>query len=115
MCSSKNNFKERTKSVLTKVMISTSSLQACAHAFFDDLRNPATTLPNGAPLPPLFNFTEQELAIQPNLNALLLPKRPSAAGEDNAPAPSPATEAPTGDMEPATSSEMQADATDYTQ
>uniref|UniRef100_A0A8D8U850 Glycogen synthase kinase-3 beta n=1 Tax=Cacopsylla melanoneura TaxID=428564 RepID=A0A8D8U850_9HEMI len=61
-----------------------SPLQACAHDFFEELRNPATTLPNGNPLPPLFNFTEQELAIQPNLNALLLPKRPAPPGGEEA-------------------------------
>ena len=36
-----------------------SPLQACAHRFFDELRDPNTRLPNGRPLPPLFNFTEQ--------------------------------------------------------
>lgn len=33
-------------------------LEACLHPFFDELRDPATRLPNGAPLPPLFNFTD---------------------------------------------------------
>jgi glycogen synthase kinase 3 beta len=32
-------------------------LEACAHAFFDELRDPDTRLPNG-PLPPLFNFSQ---------------------------------------------------------
>lgn len=35
-----------------------SPLQACAHTFFDELREPNTRLPNGRALPPLFNFTE---------------------------------------------------------
>lgn len=39
-----------------------TALEACAHQFFDDLRDPNTRLPNGCPLPPLFNFTPQELA-----------------------------------------------------
>ncbi|KAG8663900.1 shaggy-related protein kinase epsilon [Manihot esculenta] len=39
-----------------------SALEACAHPFFDDLRNPNACLPNGRALPPLFNFTAQELA-----------------------------------------------------
>ncbi|THG21846.1 hypothetical protein TEA_015312 [Camellia sinensis var. sinensis] len=39
-----------------------TALEACAHPFFDDLREPTTSLPNGRPLPPLFNFTSQELA-----------------------------------------------------
>jgi len=34
-------------------------VQACAHTFFDELREPGTKLPNGRDLPLLFNFTEQ--------------------------------------------------------
>ena len=48
-------------------------LQACAHVFFDELREPAKKLPNGREMPPLFNFTEAELNIQPSLNAKLVP------------------------------------------
>lgn len=33
-------------------------LQACAHPFFDELREGNLRLPNGRDLPPLFNFTE---------------------------------------------------------
>jgi serine/threonine protein kinase len=40
-------------------------LEACAHAFFDELRDPDTRLPNGS-LPPLFNFSQLGL----------LPKKP---------------------------------------
>lgn len=36
-----------------------SQLEACAHPFFDDLRDPNACLPNGQALPPLFNFTAQ--------------------------------------------------------
>jgi serine/threonine protein kinase len=32
-------------------------LEACAHAFFDELREPNNKLPNGRELPELFNFT----------------------------------------------------------
>ncbi|XP_022999824.1 shaggy-related protein kinase theta-like [Cucurbita maxima] len=39
-----------------------TALEACAHPFFDDLRDPNACLPNGHSLPPLFNFTAQELA-----------------------------------------------------
>jgi len=35
-------------------------LQALQHKFFDDLRNQDTKLPNGQPLPDLFDFTEEE-------------------------------------------------------
>ncbi|KAK7290832.1 hypothetical protein RIF29_05559 [Crotalaria pallida] len=38
-----------------------SALEACAHPFFDELREPNARLPNGRPLPPLFNFEEEEL------------------------------------------------------
>ena len=34
-------------------------LEACVHPFFDELRDPTTRLPNGRPLPPLFNFKSQ--------------------------------------------------------
>ncbi|XP_012345760.1 glycogen synthase kinase-3 beta-like isoform X10 [Apis laboriosa] len=49
-------------------------LEACAHPFFDELREQGTRLPNGRELPPLFNFTEYELRIQPSLNSILKPK-----------------------------------------
>jgi hypothetical protein len=39
------------------------ALEACAHPFFDELRQPGTVLPNGRPLPPLFNFSPEELAL----------------------------------------------------
>ncbi|CAH1390276.1 unnamed protein product [Nezara viridula] len=45
-----------------------SPLQACAHAFFDELRDPTTCLPLGRPLPPLFNFTEQEKELNKHLS-----------------------------------------------
>jgi glycogen synthase kinase 3 beta len=48
-------------------------LEACAHPFFDELRDPGTRLPNGKELPSLFNFTEHEKSIQPHLNSILIP------------------------------------------
>jgi glycogen synthase kinase 3 beta len=48
-------------------------LEACAHPFFDELREPNNKLPNGRELPPLFNFTQHELTIQPSLNVRLMP------------------------------------------
>eukprot|EP00339_Tiarina_fusa_P018076 CAMPEP_0117034398 /NCGR_PEP_ID=MMETSP0472-20121206/24494_1 /TAXON_ID=693140 ORGANISM="Tiarina fusus, Strain LIS" /NCGR_SAMPLE_ID=MMETSP0472 /ASSEMBLY_ACC=CAM_ASM_000603 /LENGTH=377 /DNA_ID=CAMNT_0004743559 /DNA_START=26 /DNA_END=1159 /DNA_ORIENTATION=+ len=35
-------------------------LEACAHPFYDELRDSSCRLPNGRPLPPLFNFTPEE-------------------------------------------------------
>ena len=49
------------------------ALQVCAHPFFDELREPGKTLPSGAPLPPLFNFTPEELSVEPSLNEILVP------------------------------------------
>ncbi|XP_052170669.1 shaggy-related protein kinase theta-like [Diospyros lotus] len=52
-----------------------TALEACAHPFFDDLREPNASLPNGRPLPPLFNFTAQELARTPvQLRQRLIPE-----------------------------------------
>ncbi|KAK4748484.1 hypothetical protein SAY87_015070 [Trapa incisa] len=39
-----------------------TALEACAHPFFNDLRNPNASLPNGRAFPDLFNFSPQELA-----------------------------------------------------
>jgi len=46
-------------------------LHVCIQPTFDVLRQSSTRLPNGAALPPLFNFTETELGIEPALNAKL--------------------------------------------
>ena len=59
------------------------TIQVCAHTFFDELREPATKLPNGRDLPPLFNFTDSELRIQPALNSQLLPPHVAAAQAAN--------------------------------
>jgi len=37
-------------------------LDALAMPWFDELRNPSTRMPDGRPLPPLFNFNAEELA-----------------------------------------------------
>ncbi|UJR14852.1 hypothetical protein I4U23_001837 [Adineta vaga] len=47
-------------------------LEACAHTFFDELRDPDTRLPNGS-LPLLFNFSQLELNVNPSLNSRLVP------------------------------------------
>ncbi|XP_077253616.1 shaggy-related protein kinase epsilon isoform X2 [Tasmannia lanceolata] len=38
-----------------------TAVEALIHPFFDELRDSNTRLPNGRPLPPLFNFKPQEL------------------------------------------------------
>ncbi|XP_059900043.1 glycogen synthase kinase-3 beta-like [Gadus macrocephalus] len=37
-----------------------SPLEACSHAFFDELRQPNTRLPSGRDLPPLFNYSSAD-------------------------------------------------------
>jgi len=50
-------------------------LEACAHPFFDELREPNTALPNGKPLPSgLFDFSESELKDFKHLLPKLIPK-----------------------------------------
>eukprot|EP00697_Spironema_sp_BW2_P016730 gnl/Spiro4/8123_TR4283_c0_g1_i1.p1 gnl/Spiro4/8123_TR4283_c0_g1~~gnl/Spiro4/8123_TR4283_c0_g1_i1.p1 ORF type:complete len:466 (+),score=66.94 gnl/Spiro4/8123_TR4283_c0_g1_i1:111-1508(+) len=49
------------------------ALEACAHPFFDELRLPTTRLPNGQPLPPLFNFNQAEWEHNYALCSRLLP------------------------------------------
>ncbi|KAM9973030.1 hypothetical protein ACTFIR_012401 [Dictyostelium discoideum] len=49
-------------------------VEICAHPFFDELRDPKTCLPDGKPLPPLFNFTiAEQTSIGPKLAKTLIP------------------------------------------
>jgi len=48
-------------------------LEVCAHNFFDELRDPATRLPSGRALPPLFNFSPSEISNAKNLCYKLIP------------------------------------------
>ncbi|KAJ3413163.1 regulator of ime2 [Chytridiales sp. JEL 0842] len=50
-----------------------SPLKALTHPFFDELRDPNTTLPSGKPLPPLFDFSVLELSVEKELNSQLVP------------------------------------------
>jgi len=61
-------------------------LEGCAHSFFDELRVESTQLPNnGGPLPPLFDFTEHEMAAPQDLLDKLIPPHVKAAklGDDD--------------------------------
>ncbi|KDO30742.1 CMGC/GSK protein kinase [Saprolegnia parasitica CBS 223.65] len=56
--------------LITKMLVYAPSkrmhpLEAAAHPFFDDLRRPHFALANNQPVPPLFNFTLQELSQVP--------------------------------------------------
>lgn len=56
-----------------------SAIEAMAHPFFDELRDSNTRLPDSRTpglvrdLPPLFNFSDLELSIAPELNQKLVP------------------------------------------
>ncbi|XP_038835530.1 glycogen synthase kinase-3 beta isoform X8 [Salvelinus namaycush] len=67
-------------------------LEACAHTFFDELRDPNLKLPNGREKPLLFNFSTQELSSNPSLASILIPaharNQPGAFTPTNASAPS---------------------------
>ncbi|GAB4813165.1 hypothetical protein N2152v2_000211 [Parachlorella kessleri] len=54
-----------------------TALEGMSHSFFDELRDPACRLPNGRPLPPLFNWTPGELdRASPELVRQLQPRAP---------------------------------------
>ena len=48
------------------------AVQVCFHPFFDELREPGKVLPSGAPLPPLFDFSSEEVGILPKFKELRL-------------------------------------------
>ncbi|KAN0026536.1 hypothetical protein ACTFIV_007524 [Dictyostelium citrinum] len=61
-------------------------VEICAHPFFDELRDPKTCLPDGKPLPPLFNFTiAEQTSIGPKLAKTLIP--PHAMNQIELPSP----------------------------
>ncbi|GJQ08692.1 hypothetical protein GpartN1_g483.t1 [Galdieria partita] len=49
-------------------------MEALAHPFFDELRKSDATLPNGRPLPPLFNFDKDEFQRAGTLSSRILPE-----------------------------------------
>ncbi|KAG4968861.1 hypothetical protein JHK87_034512 [Glycine soja] len=51
-----------------------SAVEAMAHPFFDELREPNARLPNGRPLPPLFNFKQELDGAPPELLPKLIPE-----------------------------------------
>ncbi|GAA5816209.1 Glycogen synthase kinase-3 beta [Mucor flavus] len=51
-----------------------SAIEALAHPYFDELRDPDTKMMNGKDLPKLFNFSKQELNIRPDLTSILVPQ-----------------------------------------
>jgi len=61
--------------------------EALAHPFFDELRDPNARLPNGRPLPPIFNFTDDELRrmVKLNLTKRLVPAHAMKTLQDRIP------------------------------
>ncbi|WOK91492.1 hypothetical protein Cni_G00183 [Canna indica] len=51
-----------------------TALEACAHPFFDELREQNARLPNGRPLPLLFNFKQELAGASPELIDKLIPE-----------------------------------------
>ncbi|XP_031504199.1 shaggy-related protein kinase eta-like [Nymphaea colorata] len=51
-----------------------TALEACAHPFFDELREANARLPNGRPLPPLFNFKQELNGASQELIEKLIPE-----------------------------------------
>ncbi|PAV69103.1 hypothetical protein WR25_25101 [Diploscapter pachys] len=60
-------------------------LEILSMQFFDDLRKPETTLPDGAPLPPIFEWyqREVELSYTVKLQASIFPTRRTPAGRSS--------------------------------
>jgi len=48
-------------------------VEGLAHPFFDELREPGCQLPNVKPLPPIFNFSDEEIKNFGNYAAKLIP------------------------------------------
>ncbi|KAJ2803681.1 glycogen synthase kinase 3 [Coemansia guatemalensis] len=51
-----------------------SSIQAMTHPFFDELRDPNTKLHNGQDIPELFDFSVDELSVDPSQIPALIPQ-----------------------------------------
>mmetsp|Transcript_86423 Transcript_86423/g.230891 ORF Transcript_86423/g.230891 Transcript_86423/m.230891 type:complete len:127 (+) Transcript_86423:820-1200(+) len=69
--------------LISKVLVYTpdrriTPMHSCAHLFFDELRDPNTRLPNGRPLPPLFDFTPEEIRAAGDLVRKLIPPHAQA-------------------------------------
>ncbi|KAI9275354.1 Pkinase-domain-containing protein [Sporodiniella umbellata] len=55
-------------------LVRPTAIEALAHPFFDELRKPETKMPTGKELPPLFNFTVEELSLRPDFIKKLVPR-----------------------------------------
>lgn len=55
-----------------------TAIEAMTHPFFDELRTGESKMPNGRDMPPLFDFTREELSIRPDLIHKLVPEHARA-------------------------------------
>ncbi|CEH12755.1 glycogen synthase kinase [Ceraceosorus bombacis] len=55
-----------------------TAIEALTQPFFDELRTGEGRMPNGRDMPPLFNFTKEELSIRPDLISKLVPPHAEA-------------------------------------
>ncbi|BGP16472.1 glycogen synthase kinase 3 [Rhodosporidiobolus nylandii] len=55
-----------------------TAIEAMTHPFFDELKVPDAKMPTGKDLPPLFNFTREELSCRPDLIPQLVPQHAEA-------------------------------------
>ncbi|KAK4054557.1 glycogen synthase kinase 3 [Microbotryomycetes sp. JL201] len=56
-----------------------TAIEAMCHPFFDDLKQPDVKMATGKDLPPLFDFTREELSVRPDLIHKLVPQHAEAA------------------------------------
>src|SRR5258708_1943717 len=50
------------------------AIEACLHPFFNELKQPNSTMPDGSPLQPeMFQFTSEEVALVPGILDQLIP------------------------------------------
>lgn len=55
-----------------------TAVEALCHPFFDELRVGEVRMPNGREIPPLFNWTKEELSVRPDLIPRLVPQHAEA-------------------------------------
>ncbi|GAA5884720.1 hypothetical protein JCM3774_005902 [Rhodotorula dairenensis] len=56
-----------------------TAIEAMCHPFFDELKAPDAKMPTGKDMPPLFDFTREELSCRPDLIGQLVPQHAEAA------------------------------------
>lgn len=56
-----------------------TAIEAMCHPFFDELKAPDAKMPTGKDMPPLFDFTREELSCRPDLISQLVPQHAEAA------------------------------------